>query len=230
MNDQKTELFLDTYKRLETAAEALVGSSGRSSSIMRLSHLPEFSRYRDELDYCRQVRNLLTHEAKINGAYGVIPSEQLLAVLQKVLRQIENPPTLGEYMTPVSGLLTAKPEQAVLPFMTQMDERGISYLPILENGKVMGVFSQRSVFRWLLSGKALDQTVTFAQMAQVLPIEQQRGIRFVSPDLPLEQGRELYRWVSAKHQRVKLLLVTKAGRPDRPLMGIVSPYDILQEE
>ncbi len=230
MNNQQAELFLDTYRRLETAAESLVGNNSRSSSVMRLAHLPEFSRYREELDYCRQVRNLLTHEAKIGGAYGVIPSEPLLDVLNKVLRQIEDPPTVGEYMTPVSRLLAANLQQKILPLMTAMDEQGISYLPVLEQGKILGIFSHRTLFHYLSEGGVLDETVTLQQIEGYLSVEKQRGFRFVSPDLPLEQGRDLFRRVYAKHQRVKLLLVTKDGRPDRPLMGIVSPYDILKEE
>ncbi|MBR4868246.1 MAG: hypothetical protein IKU10_03735 [Clostridia bacterium] len=145
MNNQ-AELFLDTYKRLETAAESLVGNSGRSSSVMRLAHLPTFSRYREELDYCRQVRNLLTHEAKIDGAYGVTPSDQLLAVLNKVLRQIEDPPTVGEYMTPVSRLVTACLQDKVLPFMVQMEEKGFTYLPIIEQNKIVGILASMRCF------------------------------------------------------------------------------------
>lgn len=230
MDNQQVDLFLDTYRRLETAAETLVGSGGRSSSVMRLAHLPEFSRYREELDYCRQVRNLLTHEAKIGGMYGVVPSQPLLDVLNKVLRQIEDPPTVGEYMTPVSRLLAANLQQKILPLMTAMDEQGISYLPVLEQGKILGIFSHRTLFHYLSEGGTLDETVTLEQIAGYLSVEKQRGFRFVPPTLPLEQGRELFRRVNAKHHRVKLLLVTKDGRPDRPLMGIVSPYDILKEE
>ncbi len=230
MNDQKTELFLDTYRRLETAAERVVGNSSRSSSVMRLSHLPEFSRYQEELDFCRQVRNLLTHEAKINGAYGVTPSDQLLLVMQKVLRQIEDPPTVSEYMTPVERLLTARMEQSVQPLLSAMDGQGISYLPVLESGLVVGIFSLRTLLRFLLAGGQLTDDLTFRELAQYLPPEHHRGIRFVAPELPLEQGRDLFRRISAKHYRVKVLLVTKGGRNDRPLLGMVSPYDILKEE
>jgi len=228
MNNNQADLFLDTYKRLETAAEGLVGSNGRSSSILRLSHLPAFSRYREELDYCRQVRNLLTHEAKIDGAYGVIPSQQLLAVLQKVLRQIEDPPIVGECMTPVSHLLTAAPTDGVLTYMTRMRERGVTYLPILTDGRVVGVFSQRSLFGWLLTHYSLNETMTFEGMTEHLTPHQ--GIRFVPREMPLEQAKLLFQRVSGKHQQIKLLLVTQHGQSDRPLLGIVSPYDVLKEE
>ncbi len=230
MNNQQADLFLDTYKRLETAAERLVGSVGRGSSILRLAHLPAFSRYREELDYCRQVRNLLTHEAKIDGAYGAIPTDQLLGVLNKVLRQIEDPPTVGEYMTPVGKLLTAQMTDKVLCFMTQMEEKGITYLPVIEQNKIVGIFSQHGVFRWLLSGRQITEEVTFSEMEPLLGPEQHKGIRFVSPDLSLEQGREMFRRVPAKHARTKMLLVTQNGSPDQPLLGVVSPYDILKED
>ncbi|MBR4868247.1 MAG: hypothetical protein IKU10_03740 [Clostridia bacterium] len=72
--------------------------------------------------------------------------------------------------------------------------------------------------------------MTFAGMQHLLGLEQHKGVRFVSPDLSLEQGKELFRHIPAKHKRVKLLLVTQNGRADRPLLGVVSPYDILKED
>ncbi|MBR6548106.1 MAG: CBS domain-containing protein, partial [Clostridia bacterium] len=110
------------------------------------------------------------------------------------------------------------------------EEKGITYLPVMEQNQIVGIFSQHGVFRWLLSGEQIDDDLTFSQMEHLLVLEQHKGIRFVSPDLSLEQGRELFRHIPAKHERVKLLLVTQNGDSRRPLLGVVSPYDILKEE
>ena len=58
MNNQRAEEFLDLYRRLETAAERLTGTDSRTSSVMKLSRHRDFQKYREELDYARQVRNL----------------------------------------------------------------------------------------------------------------------------------------------------------------------------
>ena len=230
MNNQETELFLDTYKQLETAAEALVGSDSRSSSIIRLARLPAFSEYREELDYCRQVRNLLAHEAKIDGEYGVHPGRSMQAVLTKVFRMVEHPPTVADFMTPTQRMLTAGLQDRVLPLLEQMERRGISYVPLLQSGVVTGVFSLKAIIRCMLAGLSVDETTPLAALADYLPPERDKGLQFVAPALSLEKGRTLFQTIHAKNQRVTVLLVTGDGRRDRPLLGIVSPYDLLKEE
>ena len=56
--------FLDNYRRLEAAAASFLRVDARSGVIPRLIRHPKMEPYRDELDCCREVRNLLTHEVK----------------------------------------------------------------------------------------------------------------------------------------------------------------------
>ena len=84
MPNRKTEQFLDSWRRLETAAERVVGSDSRSNAVLRLCKDPRFSAYREQLDYCREVRNLLSHQAKVNGEYAVYPSDAVLELLDTV--------------------------------------------------------------------------------------------------------------------------------------------------
>ncbi len=232
MNEQ-AELFLDTYRRLETAAEHLVGDDTRSSVIMRLARHRLFEKYRDELDYCRQVRNLLTHEAKIGGAYGVVPSDQLLLFLQKILRMVEHPPVVRDRMTPVDALLLARPDEPVAPLMARMKQKGVSHVPLLTNGVVTGIFSVDTVFEAALARPAgWNADAVVQDFAPYLPISDQRenSYLFVAEDLELDLARDLFDTAYGRNEQIKLLLVTRRGRPEEKLLGVVSPYDLLDED
>ncbi len=233
MNNYETDQFLDAYRRLETAAEKLVGSGSRSSSIMRLAHLPEFQKYRDELDYCRQVRNLLTHEAKIDGQYGVFPSQTLQQFINKMLKLVEDPPVVGDVMTPVNRLLPARLEQPVLDIMDEMNQRGISHVPIVEQGVVTGIFSIDTVFMWVLEGhQPFTRQTLLQEVAAYLSVEQQmgHGYCFVDSSMPVQTAKDLFERAYDKNRKIKLLLVTRGGRRDEKLLGVISPYDLLDDE
>ncbi len=229
MNNRQGEEFLDLYRRLETAAEKLMGTSNRSSSVMNLAHHRDFRKYRDQLDYARQVRNLLSHEAKISGQYGVVPGDTLMDFMEKLVNRLENPPTVFQVMTPVNRLLTARREQRVLSLMEEMNRRGLSHVPLLKNGKVEGMFSVETVFQWILDQNAPFTTeCTMEQVSPYLPLG--KCYVTVAPTLLVNDARDLFDKAYDRNCQIKLLLVTKNGKADSSLMGVVSPYDLLEKE
>lgn len=233
MSNQRAEEFLDLYRRLETASEKLMGTDSRSSSILKLSRHRDFGRYRDELDYARQVRNLLTHEAKLKGQYGVVPSDNLLSFMRKLVNRLENPPTLAGVMTPVNRLLSVKGGQKVLPLMEEMARRGLSHVPLLKNGRVQGVFSTETVFHWVLDQNApFTEDTPIEELADYLPLSCHEGnsYLFVTPSLGTGDARDLFDKAYDRNCQIKLLLVTHNGKADGNLLGVVSPYDLLEKE
>ncbi len=233
MSNQRAEEFLDLYRRLETASERMMGTDSRSSSIMKLSRHRDFSKYREELDYARQVRNLLTHEAKLNGQYGVVPSDNLFRFMEKLVNRLENPPTVSHVMTPVNRLLSVKSGQKVLPLMEEMARRGLSHVPLLKNGRVQGVFSLDTVFHWILDQNApFTEDTPIEDLAEYLPLACHSGQSyvFVAPSLSSGDARDLFDKAYDRNCQIKLLLVTHNGKADGNLLGVVSPYDLLEKE
>lgn len=233
MNDRRAEEFLDLYRRLETAAEKITGGGNRNSSVMALAHHREFRKYRDELDYARQVRNLLSHEAKINGAYGVVPGETLFRFMEKMVNRLENPPTVQQVMTPVKDLLLATPNHSVLSLMKEMEQRGLSHLPLLEQGKVVGMFSLETVFQWVLHQKEpFDEHTTIQHLAPYLPLEPRLGTCYVTvpSTMRVNDAKEVFDKAYERNQKIKLLLVTQKGTAQDKLLGVVSPYDLLEKD
>lgn len=233
MPNRKTEQFLDSWRRLETAAERVVGSDSRSNAVLRLCKDPRFSAYREQLDYCREVRNLLSHQAKVDGEYAVYPSDSVLEMLETVLRKLEDPPRASEVMTPLEKLLTAQEHDLVLDVMRQMRSRSLSHVPVLKNDRVLGVFSVETVFQGVLDGKwPIDKNTTFGEYADYLPTNNHMGFdyRFIHRNTTLDNAELMFEKANSRNRKLKLLLVTKNGSEEEPLLGVVTPFDLMGKD
>ncbi len=229
-HNDRTDLFLDYWRRLETAAERYLKSDGRGGNVvLRLCRESRFSQYRDELDYCREVRNLLSHQAKINGQYPVSPGNNVLQMLKQVLDMLEDPPRVEDAMTPVEKLLTADMDSPVLPIMRQMRQRGLSHVPLLQNGRVEGVFSVETVFQAVLDGCSVGEGVTMADYAAYLPPETHMGNKFayIRRSQTLAEAEAMFQKSRDRDRKLRVLLVTSNGTPDKPLLGVLTPHDLM---
>lgn len=233
MAEERVEEFLDLYRRLESAAESVVGDNGRGSAVFRLEKHPDYLRYADQLDCIREIRNFLSHEPKVGGSYAILPGDGIMASLRQILQLVEDPPLVCDRMTPVERLTVASLSDPLLPLMTEMERRHISHVPILLDGCVESVFSVSTVFQAAIGGvRSLDAGTTVGDLARWLPLDRHMGqdFRFVDPKLRLRKAREQFDSAYSRNRKLKLLLVTAGGRSDRPLLGVLSPYDVLDTD
>lgn len=233
MSNEKADRFLDTWRRLETVAERIVGPDDRGgSTVVRLCRDPRFSGYRDRLDYCREVRNLLSHEAKVNGEYAVIPSDAMQQMLEEILEKLEYPPRVTEVMTPADQLITVTPASCALATMRRMNQLGVSHAPLLENNRVTGVFSIETIFQAVMDGICrIEEDTPVSIFAHYLPLDCHMGqdFRFVDQGTTLTAAKSIFDKAYDRNHKLKLLLVTRGGGAQEPLLGVLSPYDLLGE-
>ena len=75
MERTNAEIFLDHYKDLEYIIREKYKLENWESTIHYLTGKREFKKIVNELQYCREVRNLLSHKPKLNDRYSVEPSD-----------------------------------------------------------------------------------------------------------------------------------------------------------
>ena len=227
-HNQKVERFLDTYRRIETLGEKQLGRGSRGSVLLNLAQTAKFRKYATELDCCREVRNLLSHEVKVKGEYPAVPSRGMQELLELVLRQLTDPDIVAHRMTPKEKLIEVRPEENLAAVLQDMRKNDLSFLPMLENGRVTGMFTAAAVLEAAVSGMTLSPDTRVGDLGPWLQPNRQTGHRFpfVRHELPVEEA-EAYFDRSKRSNKVRLLLVTQNGKPEEKLLGVVSPYDLL---
>ena len=227
---KNADSFIDLYKQLEQLAVRKYNYPEDGKSVYNLSLRPEFASLRAELDYCRAVRGILQHKPKIGSSYAVEPSDEMIALLQTTLNKVKNPPRAKDIAIPFGSILYKSMNDLVLPTMMEMQEKVYTHIPILQDGVVVGVFSENTVFSYLADEQIVEiaQNMRFSDLAGYLPIENHRAesFRFIGQTKLISEIRGIFEDALSRQDRIGLMFITKSGNPKEPLLGILTAWDV----
>lgn len=226
----KCDLFLDKYKELEnlTVSKFNLGNDGKA--IFYLEN-QIFKKYKNEIAYCREVRNLLQHKPKIDASFAVEPSDKMLALIDSLISKVDQTPNCMEIAIPLNKIYWRTMDDLVIPTMHEMKKQEYMHVPILLDGKVIGVFSDNSIFSYLLDKEIieLDKGMTFHAIAKYLPLEAHvtEKFRFIKQDSFLYEIEDLFEEAFRKNERLGMLFVTAHGKEDEKILGLLTPWEVL---
>lgn len=228
-----SERFLDLYKQLEDELESKYRNARRrySSVIIEFLRDTESEPMRDELDVCREIRNILTHNANLQGVPIIEPSEPITQALEAILDYVRRPPLALDYATKGDQVMKATLSQKVLRVMEVMQKNGFSHVPVMRDGIFLGVFSLGSVFMYVLnSGKQINRETTLGDMGEQLKVERHpENYAFVSVKSSYIAARNIFIKPPAKNKRISVIFITENGNQDERLLGMLTPWDVLGE-
>ncbi len=164
--NSKTELFLDEYKKLEAIVSARYNLRDSDSAVGFLERRPEYGAIKSDLAYCREVRNLLTHNPKVRNRYAVEPSDEMIALLKRTIERVKNPQKAKHICVPRDKVYCRTMDDYVRPAMVKMSEQVYSHVPIVKNGIVVGVFSENTLLSYLVDDEnvSIDNNVKFSDI------------------------------------------------------------------
>ena len=113
-----------------------------------------------------------------------------------------------------------------------MEKNGYSHVPVMKEDRFYGVFSSGSVMRYLLKnrGRGLTPETTIKDMRGYLAVEEHvENYEFVPADATYIYVRGRFEQVRARNKRVSVIFITRDGKPDQPLLGMLTPWDVLGE-
>ncbi len=228
--NHKTELFLDEYKKLEAIVSARYNLRDSESAVGFLERRPEYQAIKSDLAYCREVRNLLTHNPKIKDRYAVEPSDEMIALLKQTVERVENPQKAKNIWVPRNRVYCRTMDDEVRPAMVKMNEQMYTHIPILKDGVVVGVFSENTLLSYLIDDEAvsIDNHVKFSDIEKYLSLDRHRAesFRFIGQETPVSEIEDIFADADKKSDRIGLIFVTNNGRKTGKLLGIISAWDV----
>lgn len=226
-----TEIFLDKYKQLENIAINEFKLPPDGSAVAKLEKRSEFKDIKYELNYCREVRNLLQHNQRLDEEFAVQPGQKMIELLDMVIDRIKNPVRCMDIAIPYNDLLWKSMEDMVMPTIKIMNDRNISHVPILQDRRVIGDFSDNCVFPYLLGDEKchIDANTRFKDLKEYLDLDSHPSevFKFVPYDEKLTKVERLYEEARTAHERIGLVFLTENGRPDERLLGVLTSWIII---
>lgn len=229
----RADVFLRLYRLLETLLEEKYARTPRTSSsvVMEFARDDDSLPVREALDFCRSLRNLLTHSAGPAGRPLVEPNPEAISMLESIIEFVRQPLLALAVATPVDKLLVTDPDARALPLMRVMDERGFTNVPVLDQGRFVGVFSVSTVFSFVSGspGQPLDELTPVRRFRAYLPIDRHLSERFLvlPQDADYVDVKTAFERGAAHRHRLAAVLLTDDGTTNTPLRGMITPWDAL---
>lgn len=230
--EQDVDIFLDKYRELEGIIKAKYNLADHESPVVYISNLHDFANLKRGLDVCRRTRGLLSHNSKINNNYVVVPSKELVEILDEAISRVTNPLLISSVMIPAQKVCSAGRSDFVRPVLKKMAENIYTHIPILDDGRVVGVFSENTLLSLIAKEEVIgiDGTMTFgsSDIEALLPISEHEAecFRFASRNMLLSDVRVLFEDAIKNGSRIGLIFVTQNGSEQERILGIVSSWDI----
>lgn len=179
-----------------------------------------YSRYSEDANFTRNVRNLVAHNA-----------DDYIIVTDKTIKRIEEfvnliTGSLESKMIPFEKLYTARMEDSVLPFLRKMQRENFSYLPIVDDNDVcVEVFSSYILMSYACLGKSIDVDTTFKDIYDAVKKSSiKKSYEYLPVTSPLVEVINTFKVTSDFH--LDVVLVTKDGKAKSPLLGMITIWDL----
>ena len=224
--------FLELYKKIEFFAKKTYNCSPEQGFILPLINDRRFGSYYQKIDYCRKVRNLISHNSKFNDGFPIEPTNEMIAFLQeKIIDVFEKPKKIRDIWIIKEKIRSAKLNDKVLPIMKDMRENKYTHIPIIENEQVVGIFSENTLFEFIINEEimSIDEKTLVSDFKNLLPLDEHRSesFYFVSKEETLDKIRKMFESNFTENKRIGMIFVTHSGKPTEKMLGIVTPWDVL---
>lgn len=229
MKKNNNELFIEKYKELEYVTTKRYNLAKTTSAISFLEKRNEFSDIKKELRYCREIRNFLQHEEKIDNEFAVIASNEMIKLIDKVINVIKNPVTCYDICKKMNDIYYKKLDDYVLDSMISMKHKKFTHIPILENDVVVGVFSKTSIFNYLLDEyiDTLTSSLKFKDIMDYIDVKQENYLFIKKTDTVYDITNIILDYYK-QNNRISMIFVTENGKEKDKLIGILTPFDLLK--
>lgn len=230
--DRLIELYNELDRLLrddQSDGEHYVPFTRRVQQLSRENEL--IKRYRDDLLLMADLRNLLVHETYIDTINPVFqPHEKLIHRFEGILQELLRPHAALEYAVPAERIYKAGLRDRVLQVIRQVYMRGFSHVPVVENGRIVGVFSESAVFALLAEGgeDSLTPQLKVEDLQALVSLSRYKEDRyqFIPPETPVFDAAAIFAQTVERGRRVAVVFITDNGRSDGRLLGMLTLLDI----
>lgn len=229
--------FIRAYNELDHFMDLKLNRDSRYNSyyqrIIELSKRDStFRKHKLILHSFGELRNAIVHDfGRDNMEIIAEPHLKQVELFERILREVMDPPkALDTIAVRFKNLYTASMEAPVREVMTNMTREGFSYVPVMEEGRMIGVFSDETIFQYVRQEGFVDIRKEFRlkDLALYLTVEahEKETFQFASRKESVADLEERLVNTSKGEKRLEVVFLTENGRPEEKLLGMVTVWDL----
>jgi len=111
-----------------------------------------------------------------------------------------------------------------------MNKYAYSYIPIIEGERLVGVFSENTVFSYIVhtGNISLEKDVKIREFCEFIPISkhESESFEFVPRDTLVIDIEDMFAKELRQDKRLAVVFITDSGDPNEKLLGLVTAWDV----
>lgn len=227
------EIFLKLYNEIENEIIIKYGlAENYQGAMVYLKNKIKDKSMQLKIDQVRKLRNFLVHEDV--SSYDMFEiTNDVISFLKELLVIITNPIKAINICSKRNEIVCASLNSKVMDVMNLMNKNGYSHIPILnEKNVVLGVFSESTLFSYALNHNEviINKDTTIHDFYKYILFNNHSSDKFVfaSDDIEVKEIIKLFKNNQKNTKKLKMILLTKDGNPLKPLIGLITPFDLFK--
>jgi hypothetical protein len=179
----------------------------------------------DKIILASKMRNIIVHNHDI-----AFPSESFTEEFIKLVDRIMSPLQLEHAMIKIKDMKSASLTDGLKEVLQKMKTNHISNIPVFDNGRLVGVFSENTLYNQFCStGEVVVEANTSLkeiQSALSMNNNPSQYFRYLKRLDNIYQAKEMFMNGFVGEKKLEMIFVTENGKAEEPILGIVTVWDI----
>jgi predicted transcriptional regulator len=225
-NEQRrnSEVFIDLFTEIEQKLKEICKDTYHTSFselIQRAYNLnPTVKQYINDLREYSQLRNAITHNRRENFIIAE-PHDDVVKEIRHIRNMLYNPPKVSSIMQ--DKPFCASPNTSILEVLDAFATKGFMRCPILDGNRIVGLVTSKTLARWIISK---PQNIQNDKIESLIPFTDPNDYSIVGVNTDIISLVGQFKSGIQKGNYLQAILVTKSGKPEGPLVGIITPSDL----
>lgn len=221
---------LDKYMRRMLNVDDFVGHTELTKRMGLKNKI--FKRYKDDLSDFAMLRNAIVHNPDKKYAEPIAePHDYILNKYKEISNRVKNPPiALNVIAIKSEYIYTTNMNAVALDVMKEMNKNTYTHVPVVENERIIGVFSENSVFSYMVKKEdvLIEKDVKIKEFADFIPLEKHESefFKFVPKNKLVIDIEEMFQKELDNRKRLSVVFITESGKPTEKILGLITAWDV----
>ncbi|MBG9982004.1 CBS domain-containing protein [Aerococcaceae bacterium DSM 111020] len=185
--------------------------------------------YLSELDFYREFRNFLVHQATIEKPPVAEPNDFIIDEINDIIASIENPKKVYELF--INEVIHFNMEDSLSTVLRVVNEKEYSQFPVFNNNELIGLVSENGITRFLAESVNDDIiSIVETKVKDVIDQDEAKGsISIVNSNTLIHDVEEIFNKKLHEGNSFFAILVSNRGHKiEKPedIVGIITPWDL----
>ncbi len=223
--------FLAAFRTIEDLlsrdAERNGGNHRRAfGELVDGSGRPAVHHFRRELRELQELRNAIVHKATHDGRPIAEPHDETVALIEGIARRMAEPPPA--LMIAARDVIVCHPKDDVAQVAMRMRARGVSTMPVVDHGEVVGLLTSDTITRWMAaeleSGRGLLETAPVREVLAHAEHPDEHAI--LGPGASAYEALTLFRRGLEHGRPPRAVVITATGTDTGQIRGLLTAADM----